>query len=395
MPAAVIVDAVRTAGGRRNGALSGWHPADLAAACLGALIERTGLDPGLVDDVVVGCVSQAGAQSVNVGRSAVLAAGWPESVPASTVDRQSASGHQAVHFAAQGVLAGAYDVVVAGGVEVMSLVPTGAAMGRGFGRPFGPRVTTRYLGAGGLVPEGIAAERVAGRFGLEREELDRYGLRSQERAAQATAEGRFSAEIVAVPARRRGGEGQVVELGGTLVADEGITAVTESSLAELRPAFEPGGRVTAGNSAQIGDGASAVLIMSEAVADRLGCRPVARFVAFAGAGDDPLLMLTGAIPATRRVLERSGLLPGAIDVVEVHEAFAPVVLAWAREIGADLETVNVNGGAIALGDPLGSSGTRELTTLVHELNRRGGRYGLLAAGGGGGVGNALVVERLS
>jgi acetyl-CoA acyltransferase len=279
-------------------------------------------------------------------------------------------------------------------VEVMSLVPSGAAMGRGFGRPFGPQVAARYVGAGGLVPEGIAAERVAQQFGLEREELDAYGRRSQERAARATAEGSFSAEIVGVPARQRGGEGQVVELGRKVLVDEGIAPVTAEELAQLRPLFQPGGRITAGNSAQIGDGASAALIMSEAAASRWGCRARARFVAFASAGDDPLAMLTGAIPASRMLLERARRALGEVDLVEVHEAFAAVVLAWARQLGADLDRVNVNGGAIALGDPLGSSGTRELATLVHELERRRARLGLLAASGGGGVGNALLIERL-
>ena len=327
--AAVLVDAVRTAGGRRNGALSGWHPADLAAACLSALAERNQLDAGLVDDVVVGCVTQAGAQSMNVGRSAVLAAGWPESVPATTVDRQGCSSHQAVHFAVLGVQAGAYDVVVAAGVEVMSLVPTGAAMGRGFGRPFGPSVAARYVERGGLVPEGIAAERVAEQWGLERDELDAWGLRSQQRAARAVAEGRFAAEVVPVAARRRAGEGesQAVVAGrpGAVTVDEGIQPVTAEALAALRPLFQPGGRVTAGNSAQIGDGASATLIMSEAAATRLGCRPRARFVASAVAGVDPLTMLGGAIPASRRALERSGLEVGDLDRVEVHESFASVV----------------------------------------------------------------------
>ena len=394
MATAVIVDALRTPGGRRNGGLSGWHPADLLARCLTALAERNGLDPGLVDDVIVGCATQAGAQSVNVGRSAVLAAGWPESVPATTVDRQGASSQQAVHFAAQGVAAGAYDVVVAGGVEVMSLVPTGAAMGRGFGQPFGPSVTARYAARGGLVPEGIAAERVAEHWRLERAQLDAYGLRSQERAARAAAEGRFAAEVVPVGVRQRSGDGQVLEVGRPLTVDEGIRPTTAEALAQLRPAFEPGGRITAGNSSQISDGASACLVTSEPAAERLGLRPRARVIGWALAGVDPVTMLSGPAPATRSVLRRSGLTLGAIERFEVHEAFAAVVLAWARELGSDLDRVNVNGGAIALGHPLGSSGTRALATLVHELERSGGRYGLQATGAGGGLANALVVERL-
>jgi len=391
---ALIVDALRTAGGARNGSLSGWHPADLLARCLTALVERNRLDPARVDDVIVGCATQAGAQSVNLGRSAVLAAGWPESVPATTVDRQGASSQQAVHFAAQGVAAGAYDVAVAAGVEVMSLVPTGAAMGRGFGQPFGPSVAARYAGRGGLVPEGIAAELMAEHWRLERAELDAYGLRSQERAAGATAEGRFAAEVLVVPGRQRGPDGQVLDLGRPLTVDEGIHPTTAEALAQLRPAFQPGGRITAGNSSQISDGASACLVMSEAAAERLGCRPRARVVGWALAGVDPITMLSGPAPATRAVLGRCGLALGSIDRFEVHEAFAVVVLAWARELGADLDRVNVNGGAIALGHPLGSSGTRALATLVHELERSGGRYGLQATGAGGGLANALVVECL-
>jgi acetyl-CoA acyltransferase len=395
MRTAVIVDAVRTAGGRRNGALSGWHPADLAAEVLTALQTRNDLDPALIDDVIMGCVMQAGAQSVNVGRNAVLAAGWPEEVPATTVDRQCGSSQQAAHFAAQGVMAGAYDVVIAAGVEVMSLVPMGASMGRGFGAPFGPRVARRYEDRGGLVPQGISAERIAEKWDLSRDELDRYALRSQERAAAARDEGRFDREIVPVARLRRDTEsGAVVSGGAAVTADEGIRPTTAAALAELRPAFTPGGRVTAGNSSQITDGASALLIMSEERAAALGCTPRARFHAFALAGVDPVLMLTGPIPATGKVLARAGMTLDQIDLVEINEAFASVVLAWERDLHPDPERVNVNGGAIALGHPLGCSGTRLTATLLNELERTGGRWGLQTMCEGGGLANATIIERL-
>lgn len=397
MPTAVIVDAVRTAGGRRNGQLSGWHPADLAAEALTALATRNDLDPELVEDVIMGCVMQVGAQGVNVGRNAVLAAGWPESVPATTVDRQCGSSQQAAHFAAQGVMAGAYDVVVAAGVEVMSLVPMGASIWvKDVGAPFGPRMTERYADAGGLVPQGVSAEIIAERWGLGRDELDAFGATSQQRAARATAEGRFEREIVPVAARPRDREtGEPITAGGMVTTDEGIRPDTTAEvLATLKPAFKPDGVVTAGNSSQITDGASAALIMSEERAAALGLRPRARFVSFALAGVDPVTMLTAPIPATRRVLERAGLALTDIDLIEINEAFASVVLAWERELHPDMERVNVNGGAIALGHPLGASGTRLLATLVHELERTGGRYGLQTMCEGGGLANAAVIERL-
>jgi acetyl-CoA acyltransferase len=397
MPTAVIVDAVRTAGGRRNGKLSGWHPADLAGEVLRSLVERNDLDPALVDDVIMGCVMQVGAQGLNVGRNALLAAGWPESVPATTIDRQCGSSQQSAHFAAQGVMAGAYDVVVAAGVEVMSVVPMGASIWvKDAGAPFGPLVTERYEDQGGLVPQGISAEIIAERWGLTREELDAFGARSQQRAEQATAEGRFEREIVPVTAKPRDREtGELIASDEIVTADEGIRpGTTVETLATLKPAFKPDGIVTAGNSSQITDGASAALIMSEEKAAELGLTPRARFVSFALAGVDPITMLTGPIPATRKVLERSGLSLDDIDLVEINEAFASVVLAWERELKPDMDRVNVNGGAIALGHPLGASGTKLLATLVNELERTGGRYGLQTMCEGGGLANATIIERL-
>jgi acetyl-CoA acetyltransferase family protein len=391
---AVIVDAVRTPLGKRNGQLSGWHPADLAAQILRALAGRTDLDPARVDDVIMGCVMQVGAQAVNVGRNAVLAAGWPESVPATTVDRQCGSSQQAAHFAAQGVMAGAYDVVVAAGVEVMSLVPMGASvLVKDVGQPFPRSMEDRYADDGGLQPQGIAAELVAQRWGLTRDELDRYGLQSQQRAARARDEGRFEAEIVPVAERILDRESnRTVDTGRMIATDEGIRSTSLGELAALAPAFRADGVVTAGNSSQITDGAAAVLIMSEAAADDLGLRARARFRSFALAGVDPITMLTGPIPATTTVLERAGLGIDDIDVFEVNEAFASVVLAWAAEHRPDPGRVNPNGGAIALGHPLGCSGARLLTTLVHELERSGGRYGLQLMCEGGGMANATIIE---
>jgi acetyl-CoA acetyltransferase family protein len=288
-------------------------------------------------------------------------------------------------------MAGAYDVVVAAGVEVMSLVPMGASMGSGFGAPFGPRVARRYEDRGGLVPQGLSAELVADKWDLSREELDRFALSSQERAARATAEGRFEQEIVAVEERRRE---PITPAARPVTADEGIRDTTLEGLASLKPAFKPDGKVTAGNSSQITDGASAVLIMSEERAAELGLTPRARFHAFALAGVDPVFMLTGPIPATERVLQRAGLALGDIDVVEINEAFASVVLAWARELHPDMDRVNPNGGAIALGHPLGCSGTKLLATLVNSLEQTGGRYGLQTMCEGGGMANATIIERL-
>ncbi len=397
MPTAVIVDAVRTAGGKRNGKLSGWHPADLAAATLRALVERSDLDPALIEDVIMGCVMQVGAQSVNIGRNAVLAAGFPESVPATTIDRQCGSSQQSAHFAAQGVIAGAYDIVIAAGVEVMSLVPMGAsAMTPNTGIPFGPKVMERYAPVGGLVPQGISAEMIADKWGLSREDLDAFGARSQQLALQATEEGGFDREIVPVKVKARDKEtGNIIESDDMLTRDEGIRpGTTIETLANLKPAFKPDGKVTAGNSSQITDGASACLVMSEERAAQLGLTPRARFHTFALAGVDPVTMLTGPIPATTKALERSGLTLDDIDLVEINEAFASVVLAWEKEHHPDMSRVNVNGGAIALGHPLGCSGTKLLATLLCELERTGGRYGLQTMCEGGGMANATIIERL-
>jgi acetyl-CoA acyltransferase len=397
MPTAVIVDAVRTPGGKRNGVLSGWHPVDLAAETLKALVSRNDLDPGLIEDVILGCVMQVGAQSLNVARNAALAANFPESVVGTTIDRQCGSSQQALHFAAQGVMAGAYDVVVAGGVEAMSVVPMGAsALVQNVGVPFGPQVGLRYEPVGGLVPQGISAEMIADQWDLSREDLDAFAARSQQRAATATAEGRFEREIIPVAGIAKDKEtGKIVETGTAVTADEGIRAdTTVETLARLKPAFKPDGKVTAGNSSQITDGASAVLVMSEERATALGLTPRARFHSFALAGVDPVTMLTGPIPATTKILERAKLTLDDIDLVEINEAFASVVLAWEKEHQPDMDKVNVNGGAIALGHPLGASGTKLTATLINELERTGGRYGLLTMCEGGGMANATIFERL-
>ena len=395
MPNAVIVDAIRTAGGKRNGRLSGWHPSDLAGQVLKSLAERNDLDPALIEDVIMGCVMQVGSQGLNIGRNAVLAAGFPESVPATTVDRQCGSSQQSAHFAAQGVIAGAYDVVVAAGVEVMSTTPMGASITPG-SIPFGPGVIARYADQGGLVPQGISAELIADKWGLSREDLDAYGAQSQQRALLATEEGRFDNEIVPVDARLWDKDkNEVVELGEQHTKDEGIRpGTTAESLAGLKPAFKPDGKVTAGNSSQISDGAAAVLIMSEERANQLGLTPRARFHTFALAGVDPVTMLTGPIPATTKAFERSGLTMADIDVIEINEAFASVVLAWEKEHHPDMSKVNVNGGAIALGHPLGCSGAKIMATMLNELERTGGRYGLQTMCEGGGLANATIIERL-
>ena len=391
MPSAVIVDAVRTPGGKRNGMLRGWHAVDLASEVLRAIQERNDLDPSLVDDVIMGCVSQVGEQAFNVGRNAVLAAGWPESVPATTVDRQCGSSQQALHFAAQGVMSGAYDVAVAAGVESMTRAAMGSSVGKDSGWPFGPRVAARYEPQGGLRNQGLGAEMIADQWDISREELDTFALESHCRAARATAERRFDREIVSVAVRDESG----ADTDQMMRADEGIRPDTSmEALAKLKPAYQEGGKVTAGNSSQITDGASAVLVMSEERAAALGLRPRARFVAFALAGVDPVSMLSGPIPATTKVLERAGLALEDIDLVEINEAFASVVLAWQKEHKADLDRVNVNGGAIALGHPLGASGAKLCSTLLNELERTGGRYGLQTMCEGGGLANAMIIERL-
>jgi acetyl-CoA acyltransferase len=385
MPTAVIVDAIRTPLGRRNGSLKDVHPVDLVAHVLQSIVERNGIDPALVEDVIMGCVMQVGEQGINVGRNAALAAGFPETTVGTTIDRQCGSSQQAAHFAAQGVMAGAYDVVIAAGVESMTRVPMGASVADGkYGFPFGPMMTTRYPN---LVPQGISAELIAEKWGISREDNDAFSVQSHQRAARARAEGRFDKEILPVTVP---GESETV-----VDQDEGIRPDSSmETLAKLKPAFKPDGVVTAANSSQITDGAAAVLIMSEEKANELGLTPRARFHTFALAGVDPVLMLTGPIPATTKVLERAKMTLDQMDLVEINEAFAPVVLSWEKEHHPDLSKVNVNGGAIALGHPLGASGTRLMTTLLNELERTGGRYGLQTMCEGGGMANATIIERI-
>ncbi|QBI19992.1 thiolase family protein [Egibacter rhizosphaerae] len=392
---AVIVEALRVPTGRRKGALVSEHPADLLAQVLGQLVERTGLEPERVDDVIGGCVGQAGEQSLNVTRHGWLGAGLPESVPATTVDRQCGSSQQAAHFAAQGVLAGVYDITIACGVESMTRVPMMSNVAGA--NPYGEQMSARY--DGGLVHQGISAEIVAQRWGVTREEADEYALRSHQLAAAAADGGHFDDEIL--PVKVTGADGQVREVR----ADEGIRRETSlEALAELEPAFyeervaaaHPGlpWIVTAGNASQISDGAAAALIMERETAERLGFVPRWRFHTFALAGVDPVTMLSGPIPSTRRVLERSGLDIDEMEQIEVNEAFASVVLAWQRELDVDPGRVNPRGGAIALGHPLGASGARLLTTLCHGLEQGGGRYGLQTMCEGGGMANATIIERL-
>ncbi|NKQ53945.1 thiolase family protein [Amycolatopsis sp. K13G38] len=395
---AVIVDAVRTpvGKGKPGGALSGLHPVDLHAHAIRSLIERTGIDPASVDDVISGVVGQIGEQSGNNARWAALAAGLPESVPAVTVDRQCGSSQQAIHFAAQGVISGAYDIVIASGVESMSHVPIGSqTAGQNI---FGAAVTERY--PEGLVPQGISAELIAQRWRLSRGQLDAFASESHRRAAAAWAEGRFAGEVS--PLKAPGPDGSLMQV----ATDESVRpSTTLEVLAGLTPAFRAevwqqrfpdiDWKVTAGNSSPVNDGASALLITSSETARRLGLRPRARLHSFAVVGDDPLYMLTGVIPATRKVLDRAGLSLSDIDAFEVNEAFASVVLAWRAETGADAAKVNVNGGATAIGHPLGASGGRLMTTLLSVLEQTGGRYGLQTMCEAGGLANATVIERLS
>jgi acetyl-CoA acyltransferase len=397
MHEAVIIDAVRTpiGRGRPGGALSSVHPVELLAHSIRALVDRNDLDPVLIDDVIGGCVGQAGEQHMNVTRHAVLAAGLPETVPAVTVDRQCGSSQQAVHFAAQGIQAGAYEVAIACGVESMSRIPMGAAtLGMD---PFGPSVTTRY--APGLIPQGISAELIARKWGLARPTLDALAVESHRRAAMATQTGRFDREIVPITVAGPEGEPVVID------RDQGIrTDTSAEKLTALPAAFRDDAFdrrfgpldwvVTAGTSSQISDGSAAVLIMSLERAERLGVQPRARFHTGTVVGDDPVMMLTGVIPATAKVLERAGLSIADIDAFEVNEAFAPVVAAWQAETGADRRCVNVNGGAMALGHPLGASGARLLTTLLNVLEQRDGRHGLHTMCEGGGLANATIIERL-
>jgi acetyl-CoA acyltransferase len=400
MPEAVIVGAVRTPLGKRNGKLKDHHPVDLLGDTLNELFARTGVDPAIIDDNITGCVMQVGEQSVNVGRNAWLAAGLPEHVPSTSVDRQCGSSQQAAHFAAQGVMAGAYDIVVASGVESMTRVPMGSSFANGPGFPFTQRMFERY--EGNLVPQGISAEIIAGRWGFTREDVDRIGLRSQQLARKATDEGRFQREIFPI---KIAGENGHTELFDT---DEGLRETSMEKLATLKPAFydENIGKkfpeipwvVTAANSSQITDGAAALLITTPEKAKELGVTPRARFHTFSLAAADPILMLTAVIPATQKALARSGLTIEDLDLVEINEAFASVVLAWKKDLGVSdewfEEHVNVNGGAIALGHPLGASGARLMVTLLHELERTGGRFGLQTMCEGGGMSNATIIERL-
>jgi acetyl-CoA acyltransferase len=382
---AVIVGAVRSPigiGKPEKGVLSGINPVDLSALVLQGLVERTGVDPAVIDDVVWGCVSQVGEQSFNVGRNAALAAGFPESVPGVTVDRQCGSSQQAAHFAAAGVIAGQYDVVIAGGVESMSRVPMFSNTVGGDG-PFGPRMLARYEDQ--LVPQGISAEMIAERWGLSRTDLDQLAVNSHARATAATEAGLFAEEII-----------PIVTANGLVTADQGIRSGTSlEGLAGLKTPFKENGVVTAGNASQISDGAAALLITTSEKAAQLGLTPLARFHTFALAGVDPIIMLTGPIPATKKALERSGLSLSDIGAFEVNEAFASVLGAWLKDTGAPIELTNPNGGAMALGHPLGGSGARVMTTLVHHMMRTGTRYGLQAICEGGGMANATILELLN
>jgi acetyl-CoA acyltransferase len=379
---AVIVEAIRTPVGKRNGALSGVHPADLSAAVLRAVADRTGIDPAVVDDVVWGCVSQVGEQTFDIARTAVLSAGWPESVPGTTVDRQCGSSQQALSFAAASVIAGHYDVAVAGGVESMSRVPMGSAAAQG-GSPLGLDYAARY--GPDFPSQGLGAEEIARRWGITRGAADAFALQSHARASAAVDGRRFGGQIVPVTTP----DGTVVD------SDEGIRrGGTPETLAALKPAFRPDGIVTAANSSQISDGAAALLVTTSEKASELGLTPIARVHTAVVVGSEPTIMLTGPIPATRKALQRSGLALADIGAFEVNEAFASVALAWLADIGADEKLLNPNGGAIALGHPLGGSGARIATTLIHHMRDSGIRYGLQTMCEGGGQANATILELL-
>jgi acetyl-CoA acyltransferase len=381
MAEAVIVEAVRSPIGKRNGGLSGVHPAELSAQVLNGLVERAGVDAGIVDDVIWGCVMQAGEQALDIARTAVLTAGWPETVPGVTVDRQCGSSQQSIHFAAAGVVAGHYDVVVAGGVESMSRTPMGASLANG-GNPYPEGFKIRYSKTPN---QGIGAEMVAERWGFDRSTLDEFSLGSHEKAAAAQDSGAFDDQIVAI----KGQDGNPV------LKDEGIRrGTTIEKMAQLKPAFKEDGVIHAGNSSQISDGSAAVLFMSAEKAKSLGLKPIARVHTAVLAAADPVIMLTAPIPATEKALKRSGLKLEEIGVFEVNEAFAPVPLAWLREIGADEKNLNPNGGAIALGHPLGGSGARIMTTMLYHMRDKGIRYGLQTMCEGGGQANATIVELL-
>jgi acetyl-CoA acyltransferase len=383
---AVIVEAVRTPIGKRNGALKDWHPVDLSGLVLSALAERSGIDPALVDDVVWGVVGQVGEQTGNVGRFAALAAGWPEAVPGTTVDRQCGSSQQAVHFAAAGVVSGQYDLAVAGGVEMMTRVPMGSTFAGGkLGLPFGPKVMERYNGV--IFNQGVGAEMIAERWKLSRTQLDEFSVSSHEKAAEAIDAGAFANQIVPVPVQGEDGSQQ------TFDTDQGVRRGSSvETLATLKPAFKPDGVIHAGNSSQISDGSAALLVTSSEKARELGLRPLVRVHTAVLAGDDPIIMLTGPIPATKKALDRSGLRIDEIGAFEVNEAFAPVPMAWLAEIGADPKALNPLGGAIALGHPLGGSGAQLATRLVHHMVDNGIRYGLQTMCEGGGTANATIFE---
>ena len=377
---AVIVEAVRTPVGRRNGAYKDTHPVDLSAHVLEALAERSGIDPAVVDDVIWGTVGQVGEQAFNVGRNAVLGAGWPESVPGTTVDRQCGSSQQAAHFAAAGVISGQYDVAVAGGVEAMTRVPMGSSIGKDVGFPFGPRMLARYEGQ--QINQGLGAEMIAKRWGFSRAEVDEFSLRSHEKAAAAIDSGAFAKQYAVVP-------------GTGLEVDEGVRRETSlDKLGALKPAFAEDGVITAGNSSQISDGAGALLITTSEKARELGLKPLVRLHSFSVVGDDPVIMLTGPIPATANVLARSGLSISDIGAYEINEAFAPVPMAWLAETGADPKALNPLGGAIAIGHPLGGSGAILMTRLVHHMVDNGIQYGLQSMCEGGGMANATILELL-
>ena len=384
MTDAVIVDAVRTARGKRQGALSGVHPVDLLAQTLVSALSRAGVAQKDVDDVIIGCVTQVGEQGFNIARGAVLAAGLPIEVPGTTVNRFCGSGQQAVNFAAQGVLSGAQDIVIGAGVENMSRVPMGSdAFGPGEG-PVSPKLMDLFE----IIPQGNSAEMIAKKWGFSREQLDEFAFQSHVKAGQAIQEGRFTREIFPVQVKQNGTSYE-------FNVDEGVRIPpSREKMAQLKPSFQEDGVVTAGNSSQISDGAAAVLIMTKEKAQELGLKPRARIVAQAIVGSEPTIMLTGPIPATAKVLKKAGLQLKDIDLFEVNEAFAPVVLAWQHETGADMEKVNYSGGAIALGHPLGASGARLITTLLHELERQDARYGLSTMCIGYGMGIATIVERL-
>ncbi|RME51416.1 MAG: thiolase family protein [Caldilineae bacterium] len=389
MNEAVILEAVRTPIGKKGKALANVHPVDLLGHLLKSTLERLDIDPARVDDVIIGCVDQAGEQAFNVGRNAWLSAGLPESVPATTIDRQCGSSLQAIHFAAQGVMAGVYDLVLAGGVESMTRVPMGCTIFNGPGVPITEGLKARYGLENGWFNQAVGAQMIAERWGLSREDLDRFSLQSHQRATAARETGRFRREIIPVPVKNGDGKEFLFE------ADEGIRPdTTYEQIAALDPAFEGLPFITAGNASQISDGASLTVIASPRMASELGLRPRARFRAFAVVGVDPVTMLTGPIPATQKALQRAGLSVDDIDLFEVNEAFASVVLAWQKEIGAPMERVNVNGGAVALGHPLGATGARLMATLLNELEHRQGRYGLIAICEGGGMANGTVIERV-